>query len=287
MANIRWGINIAGAWSTGANWVGGVKPGAGDTAVFDGEFTGDVTAPAGVETIDALSVSPAYSGKMGTSGARLTVNCNGGSVSRLTYKGSGSEAWFTSTVDSAILDPQRMEASALNVSLTANGGKSWVAILGGRTNLIGGDIKNLFIARNGRGAVPEVSHDAACTLSGILQMNDGRVTLRGVPSDDIIVRGGILDFIGTASFSKDLFVTGGLVKATGANAVIIDSIRCMGGSIDFSAVSQIIAISSFLYVGHGAFVNLDNGVPVTLTGAVVLVEQGGSLIAPTLTVINL
>ena len=44
LSTVYWVPNVNGTFSNGANWVGGVPPGAGDKVVFDSTVTVDLSA---------------------------------------------------------------------------------------------------------------------------------------------------------------------------------------------------------------------------------------------------
>jgi fibronectin-binding autotransporter adhesin len=71
------GLGVAGDWADAGNWNGGV-PGAGDTAVFNGDSNGGTppsTNTVGLGTIDGLTITAAYT-QTATLNATLDLNNN-------------------------------------------------------------------------------------------------------------------------------------------------------------------------------------------------------------------
>lgn len=75
MATITWTSAVAGNWNTGANWSGGVVPGAADDVVFDGTGVGNCTLDVNA-TVLSVSANAGYTGAidLGTNNLSVTGN---------------------------------------------------------------------------------------------------------------------------------------------------------------------------------------------------------------------
>lgn len=100
-----------GAWDTGANWDGGVKPAASDDAVFDSAAAGNLTAgPAVLISMTSIRVTGKYRGSWGASGSPITKL----SMTTFVYRGAGKECWFHPTnIGRCTLAPYSAEANAM------------------------------------------------------------------------------------------------------------------------------------------------------------------------------
>ena len=76
MASITWSPTSGNNWSTNANWVGGVKPAVGDTAVFDGAVSSANCTLDANQSITGVTSTGAYAGTL-TQAASITLTLSG------------------------------------------------------------------------------------------------------------------------------------------------------------------------------------------------------------------
>lgn len=273
MADIVWGTNSTGAWDTGASWVGGVKPGVGDNAVFTGEFTGAVTAPAAPETILNIEVAPTYPGQMGTSGSPLTIN-----GVHFDLRGSAAAYWTSTatghiTIKSAtragdgIVGDFTQAAAALALNIAA--GK---VTIGGSSSL-----QNINIAGGQNTSSPLVTIESGAAIAGTVDIQSGTVTSDTGASADWLINGGRLTLDALTNMPAKLHCSGGVVAVTGTAAITLNEVWVGGGGVvDFSGHKGSFTSTSAdtFVILPGAFLNLDSGKRTAFAGTAILWAGG-------------
>lgn len=273
MSIITWATNSQGAWDTGANWAGGTKPGASDTALFDGEFTGDVTAPAGTETVQHVEVASSYSGPMGTPGSPLTVDCT-----NMTLAGSGPGYWTTDCAQ-LLVNSRTRTGDGIRGIFTVDGGEEAVCILNGKFTLLNASsVQNMFVGSHADG--PTVILQDASEVTNTLDIFNGRVTAQSGACGGIHIRGGVLNLQDVSELPQVFEISGGLVRVTGTSTLTMNEIRVLGGTFDISGHQGGFTLSAVcsLLVMPLAYANMNSGKSIGWDGnATAWVFPGGQI----------
>lgn len=271
MANKYWLADVPTAWDTGAAWTGGVKPGAGDDAIFRSDHVGNVTAPAGVETVGNVRVMPGYTGLMGTSGAKLTVNCT-----ELTYEGDGVSAWWTSTLDRCVVQTARTDPNSFNLIATFTGDERMI-VLAGRAHLSGAYGFLVCGDARGRGS-PDVVLESTPSLN-YLVVDAGRVRGTAVSiGSDAVISGGDVELTDMAGNIGRLNMSGGRLSLLGTTDFQLGRSYIHGGMLDATLLRALLTIGTSIIVGRRGQAHLDSGRPLAISaGAFGEVLPGGVL----------
>jgi hypothetical protein len=254
MATIRWGTNSPGVIDATGSWVGGVVPTGSDTAVWDGEYTGPVTAGTGTETFGHVEVSQHYPAQMGTSGSPLLVNCG-----NMNLSGSGAGYW-TTTADSIVVNTGQRSGDGIQITPTLSGTNETLAVYSGAVTVLGGTIAQLSVGGGVGVREPLVTINSGTTLSNYIAMSSGSVTSSVAPSSFVFVSGGVLTMQDVASPSP-ITVAGGTVRFLGTTQVTLNEMIVLGGTLDFSDNKGVygLATAASLYVYPGGVANMNSG----------------------------
>ena len=270
MASKYWISNVTAAWDTGAAWSGGVKPGASDDAIFTGDFTGSVTAPAGVETVDNVYVAEGYTGLMGTSGAPLTVDCT-----VLAFEGMGAAYW-DGQYNQVRLSSKNLSNDAVFVDRnTVVDPAAYTSVTRGFAKLAGSHAATVF-SKHADGSEPVVVVDPSTSLTGVMTVEAGRITLNENASDTFVTGGQVT--MNDVTVGGKIDVSGGSVVYVGSDATASLAMSAIAvsksGVLDASQMKGDFAMSGIVLAGAGGFINLDSGKPFTVTASVLQAAGG-------------
>ena len=226
---IRW-IGTTGAWSTGANWTGGVVPATSDSVEIVNNGAVDITSGLNQTTVNLTSL---YIGKdcpiqIGSSGSPLILD-----IATLTHLGDAPLFWTPESAvtsnDAYVDSPNTSNALTLSGTVEPNR----VYVLGGRVTVSSGmtTINNHFF-------VCPVSPSRRAYLdfagtSGLknLYIMGGEVTA-AFSFTRLVMGGGILEYTGTGSI-EFIHQTGGLLYySSGHTLVGTQEIHVLGGTFD-------------------------------------------------------
>ena len=282
MTQIHWANPVNGDFRNGADWTGGVVPGAADDAILDAPGTTPYTvATSANETVGSLETA---------ANARLAVTS--GVFDALAGTGSGANAGLISVADGARLTVSggvdnigaiALTGAALGARLTI--GASGATFTGGGT-----------IAIDDRGA--GMSEIAGGLLTNLDNTISGHVEVFAAG----VVNGaaGVIDASGANpseidALSAQAIVNTGLIEATGVGGVFIvaDKIDQSGGGVLFAGAGSTMlllttVVGGTLIAAGGGVIEADTATfdgarsAVTNLGAVVVAQAGALTLAGTI-----
>lgn len=244
------GGGIDNNWSTCGNWNADTCPAAGDTVVFDGTSSKDITVdPTFAGTITAINMNAAYAGTM-TLARSLTVttytqaggNFNGAAQTMTATTFNLSAGTFTSTSGN-------MNVRALNITGTptfnANGGTLTLNSNSAQTyNCAGVTFNNVVLA-------PTSTGSTAIIISSNCNFPLGNNPSMGVASS--ITLNGTLTGTGTMTSSGVItLIANSGSSITGFSGINLRGLTVAGANLDFSSYTTFTAGSGALIISSGS-----------------------------------
>jgi hypothetical protein len=262
MATIIWNGSTID-WDVAGNWVGGVVPTNLDDIIFDGTSTQDVTDNVDVSadgiwsTARKLTVTPEYTGTIGSSGNPLKMNFNGA----LSYKGGSgtSEFWFENANATGVLEAKLGPAGQQANACRLDGIFIDVDCLRGKVQFetsatINHELR--LLADTQLGGAPIVDVPNGVTVTGVEAfVLDGQL-LSDVawPLLNICGNGRVQHSIDTAATIAEVIQGGGeFVSKLGT----VTLYHIHGGKFDGATYSRWVVTT--MEASRGAFVDLRNG----------------------------
>ena len=257
--------NTGTNWNDDVNWVGDVKPGADDTALFSmdkntGLTAGKVISLDAPQTISTLHLNPNWSQVPDYTIGSVADVAAGNTLTVTTVTKGGPNSGGVQTIGANVI----LGANSTWDVLQGYGGNNTHAVVSG--NISG---SGMSLTKTGNGLLKLYganTYSGGTTISsGTLQLGDG-ATRTGSVVGDIANSGELLfnhstsvtqaNITGTGSLTKS--GAGTLILAGGTSATGSGSFTITGGGLDTTIPSLVLANSSYAWNGDFTYVGTED-----------------------------
>lgn len=282
MAERIWTGATDTSWSTAGNWSPATVPVNGDSVIFQGTPTNNLTtslAATGV-ALNRLTVMPSFTGYIGGSGpGHLEVDVNSGTNPRLIVGGtSASKVYINGSVSSAMV-----ESDSTDISL--DGGTITILCVNKGTITLRSGLTPTTMYVGYYSSVPSdvaMTIESSVTLGNIFQFG-GAITCASSFTNLYISAGTFAQSAGANS--SNLYLFGGTFTPYAGGGWTHSNIYNMGGTFNGEATYSASTITNTSVFSPGASVVLDKAARTTLTNAVRLFSSTATLQAVGSTVV--